>query len=106
VDTGETYLIPDRIEQVSAREVRVLGRIDEAVSIAGVNVYPAYINKIIETCPLVAECDVYAKADAGVSQLYGAVRLRTNNDPNREACLRWLRQHLTAPEIPKHLYLY
>lgn len=105
-DTGESCVIPDRLEWVSPRQVRVRGRLDEAVSIAGVNVYPAYINKIIESCPLVAECDIYAKADAGVCQLYGAVRLRTNNDPNREACLRWLREHLTAPEIPKHLYLY
>ncbi|GAB2515581.1 AMP-binding protein [Spirosoma aerophilum] len=106
LDTGNSYLVPDRLEQVSPREFRVLGRVDEAVSIAGVNVYPAYIKKIIDSCPLVADSDIYAKADAGVSQLYGAIRLRTLNDPNREACLRWLREHLTAPEIPKHLYVY
>ncbi|AUD03320.1 AMP-binding protein [Spirosoma pollinicola] len=105
-DTGESFLLPDRVDRVSLREIRVLGRLDNAVQIAGVNVYPAHIRQVIEGCPLVAECDVYAKADAGVSQLYGAIRLRTLNDPNREACLRWIREHLTAPETPKHLYLY
>lgn len=105
-DTGKSYLIPDRLELVSEREVRVLSRLDDAVSIAGVNVYPAYVKQIINACPLVAECDVYAKADSGVSQLYGAVRLRVHNDFTREGCLRWIREHLSAPETPKHLYLY
>lgn len=105
-DTGATMTLPDRIEQVSAREVRVLGRIDEAIQVAGVNVYPAHIRQVILDCPLVADCDVYAKATAGVSQLYGAIRLRTLNEANRAACLRWIRDRLSAPETPAHLYLY
>ncbi len=105
-DTGESYLLPDRLEQVTERQVRVLSRQDDAVSIAGVNVYPAYIKQVIDACPLVAECDVYAKADSGVSQLYGAIRLRVHNDLNREGCMRWIREHLSAPELPRHLYLY
>jgi long-chain acyl-CoA synthetase len=98
--------LPYRIEQVSARTVRVLGRIDEAIQVAGVNVYPTHIRQVILDCPLVADCDVYAKATAGVSQLYGAVRLRVLNEANREACLRWIRERLSAPETPANLYLY
>jgi long-chain acyl-CoA synthetase len=105
-DTGESYPIPDQIDCVSDRTIRILGRLDGAVSIAGVNVYPVHIRSVIESCPLVADCDVYAKADSGISQLYGAVRLRVNNDANREACWRWIREHLSAPETPAHLYLY
>jgi long-chain acyl-CoA synthetase len=105
-NTGATYDLPDRIERVSARAVRVLGRLDEAIQVAGVNVYPAHIRQVILDCPLVADCDVYAKATAGISQLYGAVRLRTLNEANREACLRWIRERLTAPETPAHLYIY
>jgi long-chain acyl-CoA synthetase len=105
-DTGVTYALPDRIERVSARAVRVLGRLDEAIQVAGVNVYPAHIRQVILDCPLVADCDVYAKATAGVSQLYGAVRLRLLNEANRAACLRWIRERLSAPETPAHLYLY
>jgi long-chain acyl-CoA synthetase len=105
-DTGATVAIPDRIERVSARTVRVLGRIDEAIQVAGVNVYPTHIRRVILDCPLVADCDVYAKATAGVSQLYGAVRLRVLNEANREACLRWIRERLSAPETPANLYLY
>jgi len=106
IDINETYTVPDRLEQLSAREIRVLGRLDNAVQIAGVNVYPAHVQQVIESCPLVIECDVYAKADAGTTQLYGAVRLRTHNDSTRDACLRWIRERLSAPETPKHLYLY
>jgi long-chain acyl-CoA synthetase len=105
-DTGQIYPVPDRLEYLSAREIRVLGRLDGAVQIAGVNVYPAHIQQVIGSCPLVAECDIHAKADAGVVQLYGAVRLRNHNEATREACLRWIRDHLSAPETPKHLYLY
>lgn len=105
-NTGQTYAIPDRIEHRLNGTIRVLGRFDEAVQIAGVNVYPAHVRAVIESCPLVAEADVYAKADAGVVQLYGAVRLRTHNEANRAACLRWFGERLSAPEFPKHLYLY
>ncbi|RYC68867.1 phosphopantetheine-binding protein [Spirosoma sordidisoli] len=105
-DTSETFVIPDRLEQLSSREIRLLGRLDDAVQIAGVNVYPTHIRQIIEQCPLVAECDVYAKAVAGDTQLYAAVHLRALSDSSREACLRWIRQHLSAPELPNHLYLY
>lgn len=105
-DTGEAFVIPDRLERLSARTVRVLGRLDEAVQIAGVNVYPSHSQKVIASCPLVAECDVYAKAESGVSQLYGAVRLRALTDANREACLRWIRERLSPPEVPAHLYVY
>ena len=105
-DTGESFAVPDQLDYVTDRTIRVLGRLDGAVPIAGVNVYPAHIRTIIESCPLVADCDVYAKADAGTSQLYGAVRLRVHTDENRDACLRWIREHLSAPETPKHLYLY
>ncbi|MVM36770.1 4-coumarate--CoA ligase [Spirosoma sp. HMF3257] len=106
IDTGETFIIPDRLEQVSPTEVRLLGRLDESISIAGVNVYPAHVRQVIENCPLVADCDVYAKAEAGVVQLYGAVRLRVHNEANRQACQRWIQMHLSACERPKHLYLY
>ena len=75
-------------------------------TIAGVNVYPAHIQEVIARCPLVAECDVYAKAQAGDPQLYAAVRLRTLSDATRQACQNWLQEHLTAAEMPRHLYMY
>ncbi|GAB3022221.1 AMP-binding protein [Spirosoma pulveris] len=105
-DTGATFALPDRLERVSATEIRVLGRLDDSVSIAGVNVYPATIRQVISECPLVSNCDIYAKADMGAHKLYGAVQLRTLNDANRKAFLHWVRQHLSAPEIPQNLYIY
>lgn len=105
-DTGATYRLPDRLEQLSPRQIRVLGRLDGAVQIAGVNVYPAHIRQTILDCPLVLTCDIYAKADAGVAQLYGAVQLRTHTEANRAACLHWIRARFSAPQIPKHLYIY
>ncbi|NID12572.1 AMP-binding protein [Fibrivirga algicola] len=105
-NTAATYPAPDRLEWISERELQVLGRIDETVPIAGVNVSIAHIRTVIEECPLVAECDVHAKADSGVSQLYAAIRLRTLTEGNRLACLHWINERLTAPEVPKHMYLY
>ncbi|SOD92806.1 AMP-binding protein [Spirosoma fluviale] len=105
-DTGATFTVPDRLERVSETEIRVLGRLDDSVSIAGVNVYPAAIRQVISECPLVATCDIYAKADMGAHKLYGAVQLRTLNDANRNAFLHWVRQHLSPPEIPQNLYIY
>ncbi|MCX6218661.1 AMP-binding protein [Spirosoma sp.] len=105
-DTGASFPVPDWLEWVSATEIRVLGRLDDSVSIAGVNVYPAAIRQVISECPLVANCDIYAKADVGVQKLYGAVQLRTLTEANRDAFLHWVRQHLSAPEIPQNLYIY
>lgn len=105
-DTELTYSLPDRIEWVEPRTIRVLGRLDDAVQIAGVNVYPAHIRATIESCPLVAEADVHAKAVGGILQLFGAVRLRQHNETNRAACQYWIRERLSPAEIPKELYLY
>ncbi|QIP15970.1 4-coumarate--CoA ligase [Spirosoma aureum] len=105
-DTGASYYIPDRLERVTDRSIRLLGRFDESVSIAGVNVHLSHIRRVIEACPLVADCDVYAKSVSGRLDLYSAIRLRTHTESNREACLRWLRDRLSAPEMPKHVYLY
>ncbi|MBO0930832.1 phosphopantetheine-binding protein [Fibrella aquatilis] len=105
-DTNECYTLPDRVDQPAPRQLRVLGRRDEAVAIAGVNVYPDHIRQVVLACPLVADCDIHAKGDGGTVQLYGAVRLRHNSAANQEACRQWLHDHLTAPEIPRHLYLY
>jgi long-chain acyl-CoA synthetase len=105
-NTGATYPIPDRLNWVSERELFVLGRIDETVPIAGVNVSLPHIQNVIAGCPLVAECDVHAKANSGVSQLYAAIRLRSLTEANRVACLRWINERLTGPEVPKHMYLY
>lgn len=79
--------VPNRPELVLDWAVRVLGRLDEAIQIAGVNVYPAPIRQLIAVSPLVADCGVYAKADADGSQLYGAGRLRTLTDANRFSAL-------------------
>lgn len=105
-DTGVSYYVPDRLERVTDRSIRLLGRFDESISMAGVNVYLPHIRRIIEACPLVADCDVYAKAESGSPELYSAIRLRTHTELTRDACLRWLRDQLSAPEMPKHVYLY
>jgi long-chain acyl-CoA synthetase len=105
-DTGDSCTIPDELELVSDRQFWVKGRLDGAFQIAGVNVYPGRIRQVISECPLVATCDIHVKAEQGVRQLYGAVQLRVHTEANREACLRWMREQLSAPEMPEHLYLY
>lgn len=103
---GTDVPLPDRIERLSPRQFRVLGRLDQAVSIAGINVYPAHIRSVISACPLVDDCDIFAKAIDGRVQLFGAIRLRQLNAPNEAAARRWLRDRLSDAEIPTQLYFY
>lgn len=99
-------LIPDQIERVLDREIRVLGRIDGAIQIGGVNIYPKHIQQLMASCPLVAECDLYAKSVDGQPQLICAIQLRTRTDQAEKACLTWFKENLSAPEMPRHIQFY
>jgi len=105
-DHPEFLVLPDAIEWLPNRQLRVLGRLDGAVSIAGVNVYPAYVQRVLEGSPFVETCDVFAKKVEGEVRLFGTIKLRHLSDDTRQACTDWMRQRLTAPEIPRELYFY
>lgn len=103
---GVPFPLPDQIEPVSDREIRVLKRHDGAVQIGGVNVSPAYIQTIVSNCPLVAECDLYAKAVDGHCQLFCSIRLRHHTVQTEQACRDWLRANLNEREVPPRIQFY
>ncbi|WP_020606020.1 AMP-binding protein [Spirosoma spitsbergense] len=102
----EVGSMPDRIERISEREIRVVGRFDGAIQIGGVNIYPKHIQQLMVSCPLVAECDLYAKSVDGQPQLFCAIQLRTRTDQTKQACLTWFKENLSAPEIPRNIQFY
>lgn len=98
--------LPDQIERISERKIRVLGRIDGAIQIAGVNIYPAHIQKIVDSCPLIAESDLYHKAMEGQLQLFCSIRLLHRTEHTEKACLNWLKENLRSPELPVNIHFY
>lgn len=102
----ELHSMPDRIERVSEREIRVLGRVDGAIQIGGVNVYPNHIQQVMANCPLVADCDLYAKSVDGQPQLFCSIQLRKRTDQTEKACLAWLKENLSTPEISRNIQFY
>ena len=105
-ENGDSFPLPDQIEHVSAREIRVLKRHDGAIQIGGVNISPAHIQTVVSTCPLVAECDLYAKAVDGQCQLFCSIRLRNHTIQTEKACWDWLRTNLNEPEVPHRIQFY
>jgi 4-coumarate--CoA ligase (photoactive yellow protein activation family) len=50
--------LPDRMAWEDARRFRPLGRVDEAVQVGGVNVFPAYVADVLRLHPAVLEASV------------------------------------------------
>jgi long-chain acyl-CoA synthetase len=104
--TQRPLLVPDQIERVSEREIRVRGRFDGAIQIGGVNIYPQQVQQLMARCPLVAACDLYAKSVDGQPQLVCAIQLRTRSAQTEKACLSWFRENLSGPQMPRHIQFY
>ncbi len=105
-ENGVPFPLPDQIELSSEREIRVLARHDGAIQIGGVNIRPAHIQTVVSNCPLVAECDLYAKAVEGQCQLFCSIRLRNHTVQTEKACRDWLKVNLNEPEVPRHIQFY
>jgi 4-coumarate--CoA ligase (photoactive yellow protein activation family) len=102
------YALQDRLEWEDERRFRPAGRIDAAVQVGGVNVFPSYVAEVLRMHPRVAEASVRlmrqdegsrlkafvvpADADAGAD----AAALETL----RTELLDWCAGRLTTPERP------
>ena len=99
----ETFALPDRIAW-RGDGFDVVGRHDGAVSVGGVNVFPARIADTIRAHPDVVECSVRPmRADEG-ARLKAFVVLRSDIadiDVSREALRRWIHETLAVAERPK-----
>jgi 4-coumarate--CoA ligase (photoactive yellow protein activation family) len=98
-----SYPLQDRLEWEDDHRFRPAGRIDAAVQVGGVNVFPSYVAEVLRMHPRVAEASVrlmrpdegarlkafVVPADAGV-----------NEDALRAELLDWCAERLTTPERP------
>lgn len=97
--------LPDRIEWLDDRRFRPVGRIDGAVQIAGVNVYPGRVESRLKEAPGVIDVHVRAMNPDEGDRLKAAIVLADFESDERARIEReleaWIIRELSAPERPK-----
>lgn len=103
--TGLKYPWPDHLIWRDQRRFIPAGRLDQAVQVAGVNVYPGYVASIIKEHPLVKECVVRLMNPAEGFRLKAFVVPRPESPEVslRQDLNRYIKARLTPPERPGHL---
>jgi 4-coumarate--CoA ligase (photoactive yellow protein activation family) len=105
-DSGPApYALQDRLEWEDARRFRPLGRIDGAVQVGGVNVFPAYVAEVLCMHPRVLEASVRPMRPDEGRRLKAFVVPAGDAGPApcealRDELLAWCAERLTTPERP------
>ncbi|HBF49575.1 MAG TPA: hypothetical protein DDX04_03455 [Massilia sp.] len=101
--TPERHGLQDRLEWFGEAAFLPAGRIDHAVQVGGMNVFPAYVGEVLALHPDVLACQVrLMRADEGV-RLKAFVVPRPGADDAaglRVALGEWIGKRLTPPERP------
>ena len=102
IATGAAFDLPDRVTWDDDRHLRPAERVDGAVQVAGVNVFPSRIADRLRGLTLVADCHVFLDTALPEPRLRATVVPAAGADGEsvRAACDRWSRRNLTAPERP------
>ena len=98
------YQLQDRLEWTDDRRFRPIGRIDEALQVAGVNVFPAKVRRVLMEHPDVRDATVRRMSDDPLSRLKAFVVPREGRvgDATFHAELEaWVSSRLSTPERPK-----
>ena len=98
------YQVQDRLEWTDDRRFRPAGRIDEAVQVAGVNVFPATVRRVLMEHPDVRDAAVRRMSADPLSRLKAFVVPREGRagDAGFHAELEaWVSSRLTTPERPR-----
>jgi len=102
-----TYPLQDRLDWSGANRFRPAGRVDQAVQVGGVNVFPAYVADVLKLHPQVADASVrLMRADEGHRLKAFVVARAPAPQPTPELeALRaqlhaWLGERLSAAECP------
>lgn len=102
ISSGAIFALPDRVTWEGDRLLRPAERVDGAVQVAGVNVFPERVAERLRGLPMVAACRVSLDATLPEPRLQAFI-LPVSGQPAetvRHACESWTRQHLAAPERP------
>jgi long-chain acyl-CoA synthetase len=82
----------------------VTDRKRDMVISGGVNIYPAEIEHVLVTNPLVADCAVFGIPDAEYGEAVAAAVVRAPGSRITEAEVRdWVRQRLAGYKVPRHV---
>lgn len=102
--TTTIYQLQDKLEWVDERRFRPAGRLDEALQVAGVNVFPANVRRVLMEHPDVRDAAVRRMSDDPLSRLKAFVvpREGRTGDASLHAELEaWVTSRLSTPERPK-----
>ncbi len=90
-----------------AGRLRVLGRIDEAISTGGLTVMPAPVEAVLARHPAVADCAVFGLDDDRLGERVVAAVILTpgSAEPTLEDVKTYLAQSLDATAAPRELHI-
>lgn len=103
--SGAEHLLPDHLQWLDDRRFVVGARRDEAVQVGGVNVFPARVRDVLLTHPQVVDAAVRLMAPSEGARLKAFIVPRADTETHalREQLDGWLRNRLSAPEVPKSI---
>lgn len=98
-----THVMQDRIDWLADGRFRIAGRLDAAVQVGGINVFPERVRQALLAHPAVLDASVRQMAAHEGQRLKAFVVPAPGADPTalREEMARWLSDRLSAPEQPK-----
>jgi len=101
---AERVPLQDRLEWQDATRFRPAGRVDQAVQVGGVNVFPGYVADVLRMHPQVADASVRLMRPDEGRRLKAFVVPRADAlfdaDTLRAELTAWMAERLTAPERP------
>lgn len=103
---SEPFCFQDRLTWVDEKRFFTAGRIDNAVQVAGINVYPGKVAEVIRQCDLVEDCCVRLMRHDEGERLKAFVVLKRRMEPTAEVkkvLQDHLAKHLNHLEQPKSL---
>ena len=102
IASGAVFPLPDLVTWEGERLLHPAERVDGAVQVAGVNVFPERIAERLSKHPMVAECTVSLDATLPEPRLRAFIvpAAESNAETIIAICDCWARRNFTAPERP------
>jgi acyl-coenzyme A synthetase/AMP-(fatty) acid ligase len=101
---GGKFVTSD-LAQIEAGNLRLLGRGDDVINMAGKKIGPAVIEAKMQLYPGVTDCLVFAVEDNDRNQRIIACAASQKKDLNVPELRAFLSQHLEAWQIPREIFL-
>lgn len=100
---NKQVLMQDHVEWYSADTFVPLRRLDGAVQVGGINVFPSLVRKILLDNEQVKDCAIRPFDSAGSTRLKAFIVLADKAEEDAELSLRnYAAEHLSNPERPQH----